>query len=884
MWWQKLFRKTQTHQADSAEINIWRLQSLFNNFRRILYLNNAILSNMAQMERVLGGEYIYDKAFLENTLRTIASHVHHVTYNLNALTDNAYISLYDRYQEIRTTLDDILFGNTRALACPPVLPIDDIGWELEPLVGIDLVCLAELRHHPGIQGPDGLVITSEGIRALIGQLAADILGTVHKSKNKVRIDLAEHLSTLLQTCPTGRLSAVVTQVDDDEEMARELGRFTVLPTADRAVLTIIEETLNPMEPSATGGTRTLQPKGNEALIRTADYEQEESTVKLYVRCIERIIQTIFGRIRSSGMPATVHYAVFVRCCPYTTVNGTVQSRIASGHSFDVLSITAIPANKEHDSDTYLLHRTYPFDLIQSTPPHHKKSRLIDGRLVADNGATDGGFGRGSALLADKELRALAETALGLERMLGIPVVLHWQCLPDRTYSITRLFPLRLMQKEVSADELAREQEQAQVLCEGGQLVQSGVAAGSIVHVADDMDPADFPAGAVAVARVASPQLTPILQRAAAILTEYGSAAGHLATVARELRLPAIFAIPDILRLLPPGTEVTVNAGETTVYRGILHSLLHHGSPGMELSPTDPEYRDLRRLLRFIMPLNLVNPDAADFSPKGCRSFHDIIHFCHERAVEELAHFQERRPGLGAIRTRRMHLEVPMDIRVLDTGGGMKKDAPRKPTSSDICSVPFAMFLDGLLQPQAWNTELPSLGLRDIISGMPRTMNVLTAPADTLGKNLAIISSDYMNLSLRLGYHFSVVDAHLGNDEQRNYVYFRFAGGLADPERRARRAYFIKDVLAAMDFKVTVTGDLVIGRLKRAETDLLRSALFVLGALTAFSKQRDTALVTDADTRTLFTTFATTFLGHLERDISRTSGNRPGEANSDPAIN
>ena len=97
--------------------------------------------------------------------------------------------------------------------------------------------------------------------------------------------------------------------------------------------------------------------------------------------------------------------------------------------------------------------------------------------------------------------------------------------------------------------------------------------------------------------------------------------------------------------------------------------------------------------------------------------------------------------------------------------------------------------------------------------MPRTMNMLATPAETLGENLAIISSDYMNLSLRLGYHFSVIDAHLGSDEQRNYVYFRFAGGLADPERRARRATFIKDVLEAMDFKVAVKGDLVIGRLK-----------------------------------------------------------------------
>ena len=870
MWWQRLLGQTPTRHPDIAEINIWRLQSLFNNFRRILFLNNAILSNMAKMEQALGGEYIYDKAFLENTVRTIASHVHHVTYNLNALTGNAYISLYDRYQEIRTILDDILSGNTRALACPPVLPLSDIGWELEPLVGIDLVCLAELRHHPGIHGPDGFVITSEGTRAMTGQLAADASGTVHISKNMVRVGLTEHLEILLRGCTTKRLAIVVSQVDDDEELSRELGRFTVMPTTDRAVLSIIEETLNPEEPAAPGDMSALRSESDEDIASTVKHGQEHLTVKLYVRCLERIVHTISTRMKSTGNPTMVHYAVMVRCCPDVAGKGTVHSRTASSDSFDVLSITATPADERNDTDTYLLHRTYPFGLIQSAiAPHSAKRRFIDGRLATSNAVVESGFGRGSALLANKELKALAETAMALERMLGVPIALHWECLPDETYSITRLFPLQLIQKEISDDELVREQENAKILCEGGQLVQSGVAAGSIIHVTDDMDPADFPAGAVAVARVASPQLTPILQRAAAILTEYGSAAGHLATVARELRLPAIFAVPNVLHLLPPGTEVTVNAGETTVYSGILHTLLLHGSAGMELSPTDPEYRALRRLLHFIMPLHLVDPDAADFSAKGCRSFHDIIHFCHERAVDELAHFQERRPGLGAIRTRRMHLQVPMDIRVLDTGGGMKKDAAREPTSSDICSEPFAIFLNGLLQPQAWNTDLPSLGLRDIISSMPRSMNLLATPADALGENLSIISSDYMNLSLRLGYHFSVIDAHLGSDEQRNYVYFRFAGGLADPERRARRATFIKQVLEAMDFKVTVNGDLVIGRLKLVETGLLRSALFILGALTAFSKQRDTSLITDEDTRALFSTFATTFLGHFDRDILST---------------
>ncbi len=46
--------------------------------------------------------------------------------------------------------------------------------------------------------------------------------------------------------------------------------------------------------------------------------------------------------------------------------------------------------------------------------------------------------------------------------------------------------------------------------------------------------------------------------------------------------------------------------------------------------------------------------------------------------------------------------------------------------------------------------------------MPRSMEMLSG-SEILGENLAIVGNDYINISLRLGYHFSVIDAHLGSD-------------------------------------------------------------------------------------------------------------------------
>ncbi len=863
MWWK--WSRTKKGGRGAGEINIWRLQALFNNFRRILLLNNAILEEMNRLERTLGGEFIFDKAFLEDSVRSLASRVHHVAYNLNALTDNGYIPLYDSYQDIRMILDDILSGQTRALSTTPVLPLRSVGWELEQLVGVELVCLAELQHHSTVQAADGFVVTSGGCRILDEGLTASHNGHTGFTVDEVRAALAEQFKRVLGKWRARRFSVVATRIDEQVDLVSELARFFLVPDRKRK---IVEVETDPLSSEKIWLPPLDQGEG-EGEGKEADLWLEQ-----YVHCLEQVVHLLCSAVREEEQNPGGFIVLYVRYAPEPAVSGTVETRRGARELTDSLTIIAHPPEPAGSPDVFKLRRTYPFELIGSSiPPRPAGYRFADGQLATSAASVEGcsGCERGSALVGAGVLRDLAETAMALERVLGMPVTIEWEVLEDGSCHITRLYQMQAALDVSAAADLADAEASAVIVCQGGEMVQSGVGAGRVVHVSEEMSPADFPAGAIAVARFASPQLTPVLQRAAAVVTEYGTATGHLATVARELRLPAIFGVEKACALLPPDSEVTVHASETRVYQGVIDILLRKGTGELSFSPFDQEYRVLRRLLRFIMPLNLIDPEAANFSPEGCRTFHDIIHFSHEKAVDELAHFQEHRPGLGAIRTRRMQLGVPMDIRVLDIGGALSGEPRTNPVPADVCSEPFSAFLGGLLQPEAWVNDMPSLGLRDIVSSVPRSMGLLAGSGEMLAENLAIVGDDYINISLRLGYHFSVIDAHLGSDESRNYVYFRFAGGMADPERRERRARFIRDVLKAMDFKVSVKGDLVIGRIKSDQSEILRAALSVLGALTAFSRQRDTALYSDEDVVRLFSFFADTFLGDFRQVVSEAYG-------------
>jgi pyruvate,water dikinase len=316
----------------------------------------------------------------------------------------------------------------------------------------------------------------------------------------------------------------------------------------------------------------------------------------------------------------------------------------------------------------------------------------------------------------------------------------------------------------------------------------------------------------------------------AIVTDVGTVTGHMASVAREFRIPALVGTGSATQVIPHGEEITVDATNRTVYRGRAESLLKKKRPRNPMKGS-PMYKTVQAVLKRIAPLNLTDPGEADFSPQGCLTLHDIIRFSHEMAMQEMFRLQDdvKTEKIAAIPLK---VHLPMRILVVDLGEGLSVPAgAREAGIQHVTSTPFRALLRGMTREgvswmQHAGTNWRGFGsiLAESLLRDPLREGAMGGPS------YAIVAAHYLNFSSRLGYHFVTVDTYCGPQVNDNYITFYFKGGAADMVRRSRRAQLLALVLRWLGLRIEQKGDMVRAEVKKYQDRVLEEKLDTIGRL------------------------------------------------------
>lgn len=450
------------------------------------------------------------------------------------------------------------------------------------------------------------------------------------------------------------------------------------------------------------------------------------------------------------------------------------------------------------------------------------------------------------------LSGLVLSGLMLESAFGKPQEVEWAVDAQGRLFILQSRAHSAAPSPQEALEVVR--PDAPALAEGLSLVAPGVACGPVFHLEPGADLSRIPSGCVLAVDCLTPALARCVNRVAAVVARSGSRASHFGSVARESGLPVVSGLEQVRSRLPAGVLVTVDADGCRILTGCAESL--QCGPEQRRDKERQRLRErFRNLARQACHLGLTDPEAPEFAPEGCASLHDLVRFCHEKAVAEMAGLAEgsggpeRGMGHGMGKARRLKTDLPLSLYLLDLGGGLAPGAgPRSEVAAEaIASAPLQALWQGLARSgEVWEDA----GFCCDWQEFDRISAGIFRKDSRLLGSLALVSVDYLHLLVRFGYHFAVLDCLCGVRAEANYLGFRFKGGGGLPEQRRLRIVFIARVLAACAFTVRVRGDMLEARLARVEAEDMRRALTLLGRLLVRTQRLDLALSSEAQAESL----------------------------------
>jgi pyruvate,water dikinase len=844
MFLEKIFpfyKKQKKQGISDALMNAFTVKYV--NFKTLLESNSELLKIIASIEEKLRGDTVFGMSFVNAMTVRIVFHVARMVQSFETMSGRRYPELIEILNRINEVFRQDVEQRKPAKSPEFILRHGSITKEMTGFVGGKNANLGEVLNRLHLPIPGGFAITTTAFDRFI---EANDLGDEIR-RRKMELDLIDPEIIL-------RVSDGIEQLFHEAHVPADLeraimeayGELAAKAGSDQGKLKIA------MRSSAIGEDSELSFAGQYLSVLNVPPER---IIHEYKRVLASLFtpQAITYRLH---MGITFEDAAMSVAC-LEMVPAKVSGVMYTRHPFNFLENHVI-INAVWGLGPYAVEGVVTPDVYtvsKGSPPEILDAKISPkdvGLVAKEEGYIEevqvDEETKKRPCLTEEQAVTLAAFGKALEEHFGCPQDIEWAFNQNNEPVILQTRPLRL-EKHESGDSPATAEPVPgyTVLLEMGDIVCPGVGFGT-AHIVRSMDDLmSFPDRGVLVASTSSPQYVIVMQKAQAILTDSGSSTGHMASLARDFKIPAILNTQKATSLIKQGAEVTVDAYSGRVYLGRVPQLLEMRVPRGSFMKNTPVYEILRKRAGLIIPLNLVDPKSPEFVPKSCKTVHDIMRLIHELSYAELFQLSDLATDYGSISVR-LDAPIPLELFIIDLGRGIGDAVrdPHKVTPDEITSVPFAAVLKGMLHDDLRGMEPKPVNLRGFFSVM--SQQILTAPnmgGERFGdRSYAIISDQYLNFSSRVGYHYSILDTFCGPSPVKNHVNFQFKGGAADDVRRNRRARLIRRILEELGFIVEVTADRVTGRLLKQEQSILTEKLDHLGRLLIFTRQMDMLMATE----------------------------------------
>lgn len=775
------------------------IRTKYNEFKELLRHDRSCHKRLAELEELYYQESKVDLNLVRRLHRELADCMHAMIGCLDRMAPASYLTLRAYAKKIDYYGRIALIPLSALPASSFVLPLDSAPPD-ELQTGGKGLHLRQLHRDLGLPVPEGFIVSTSAFACFLEE--NNLRPRIDSLLGRVDIRDKQSLAAV-----SAELMNMVAEAEVPGRLARELhDSLAVLAQRTGAERFAVRS-------SAVGEDSAISFAGQyESVLGVSASDIMVAYRKVLAG--KYSANAIYYRINAGLLDEDTPMAVVVLRMIDARLSGVVSTRETAGGVGEGLVVRAV----EGLGDRLVGGRCTPEAVVVRPSP--------DGFLVErDTPAT----------IADEQALQLASWARRIERFYQAPQEIEWSMDQQGILYLLQTRPLRIQEKVAEVGQL--DVSGFAVLIEGGEAASLGAACGPVYRIEHEQQLAEVPAGAVLVTAVTPPAYVLALDRVCAVVAEQGSAADHFASVAREAGVPVLVKAGTALKTLPAGRVVTVCADLGRVFDGCIEQIMEHYPRQPVVQRTTPVHEAFARAAPFIFPLQLVNPAEATFAPEHCRSLHDLIRFIHEKGVQAMFFQTAAKFAKKSVATL---LDVPIPVRIylLDVDADFEREpvSETAPSDTDLHSAPFRAVLRGLTHPGiTWrhHAHFDWKNFSEVTMG-----GGIVAGSDPAFASYAVVARDYLNLNLRFGYHFVILDSLCGAKAEENHIKLRFAGGGGEAAGITLRLAFIAEILRRLGFSVQTKGDLLDAQLMRYSQEKMLDKLDVVGRLLAATTLMD----------------------------------------------